>query len=318
MTKVYLNIFFFVIGVIQCFASEHSIKISAEVLNEYTTRIPFKLIGHLMVIEGDLLNQKGNFIIDTGSEKLILNRVHFPVKSGRNYSTSVSGVLGTMESPIGKRVDSLKLQNFIIENMHADIISLAHIEKSKNFKLLGIIGYNVLKNYEIFIDLHLNQITLSKVDKYGNRLDTRKFLEKIVDSLEFKLKKHTIVLNGSIGSKKMKFGLDSGAEFNQINKNVNKKVLQSFVAFRRMFVIGASSRKSEVLVGKLNDVKLKDSLSLMPMNTVLINFDGMFDAYGVFLDGVLGYEFLKQKRTIINYKKKKLYFVAYPNLRNEY
>ena len=68
-----------------------------------------------------------------------------------------------------------------------------------------------------------------------------------------------------------------------------------------------------MLVGKLNDVKLKDSLSLMPMNTVLINFDGMFEAYGVFLDGVLGYEFLKQKRTIINYKKEKLYFVAYPN-----
>ena len=294
-------------------ASNGAIKIKAEVLNEYTTRIPFKLVGHLIVVEGFLLNQKGNFIIDTGSEKLILNKVHFPVKSGKNNRASVSGVLGTIESPIRKRVDSLKLENLIIQKTNADVISLSHIEKSKNFKLLGIIGFNVLKDFEVFIDLHLNQITLSKVDKHGNRLDTRKFLEEIIDSVAFRLKRHTIVLNGSIGSKKLKFGLDSGAEFNQISKSINKRTLQSFTAFRRMFVIGASNRKSEVLVGKMNDIKLKDSLSLMPMNTVLTNFDGMYDAYGVFLDGVLGYEFLKQKRTIINYKKEKLYFVAYPN-----
>jgi len=30
------------------------------------------------------------------------------------------------------------------------------------------------------------------------------------------------------------------------------------------------------------------------------------------LDGILGYEFFAQKRTIINYKKEKLYFIDYP------
>lgn len=313
MTKVYCSFIVFLFGIIHVSASDNNINIKAEVLNEYTTRIPFKLIGHLIVVEGNILNQKGNFIIDTGSEKLILNKVHFPFRSGKNSIASASGVLGTIESPIRKRVDSLTLQKLIIQKTNADIINLYHIEKSKNFKLLGIIGYNILKDFEVFIDLHLNQITLTKVDKYGNRLDSRKFLERIVDSVEFKLRKHTIVLNATIGSKKLKLGLDSGAEFNQISKSVNKRVLQSFTSFRRIFVIGASNRKSEVLVGKLNNLKLKDSLSLMPMNTVLINFTGMYDAYGAFLDGVLGYEFLRQKRTIINYRKEKLYFLAYPN-----
>ncbi len=314
MTKTYFNIILCVFAFSNAMASgKDNIVLKAEILNENTTRIPFKLVGHLIVVEGELLGKNGNFIIDTGSEKLVLNSVHFPVKSNRKKKSNVSGVNGSIDNIARKKVDTFQLQNLIVKNVNSDIIDLSHIEKSKNFRLLGIIGFNILKNYEVFIDLYLNQITLFKVDRYGNRLDKRELLEKIGDSIDFKLRKHTIVLSGTIGDKKVKLGLDSGAELNQLNKNVNKKVLQYFTGFRRMFVVGASNRKVEVLVGKLNNVSIKKSFSLMPMNTVLINFDGMHDAYGVFLHGVLGYEFLRQKRTIINYKKEKLYFVDYPN-----
>ena len=313
MTKVYFHIILCFFAFSNAMANKNNLVLKAEFLNENTTRIPFKIIGHLMVVEGELLGKKGSFIIDTGSERLVLNSSHFLVRSNRNSRSSVSGVIGNIDNLARKKVDAFQLQNLIIENINSDVINLSHIEKSKNFRLLGIIGFNVLKNYEVFIDLYLNQITLFKVDKYGNRLDSRKLLEKIVDSVDFKLRRHTIVLSGTIENKKVKFGLDSGAEFNQLNKKVNKKVLQSFDGFRRMFVMGASNRKVEVLVGKLNNVKIKNSFSLAPMNTVLINFGGMHDAYGVYLDGVLGYEFFRQKRTIINYKKEKLYFIDFPN-----
>ena len=38
----------------------------------------------------------------------------------------------------------------------------------------------------------------------------------------------------------------------------------------------------------------------------------MNEAFGTNLDGILGYEFFAQKRTIINYQKEKLYFINYP------
>jgi hypothetical protein len=38
----------------------------------------------------------------------------------------------------------------------------------------------------------------------------------------------------------------------------------------------------------------------------------MYEVFGTQLDGILGYEFFKYKRTIINYKKEKLYFINYP------
>ncbi len=285
----------------------------AEILNEYTTRIPFKLIDHLIVVEAELLNNKGNFIIDTGSETLILNSGHFPkMYAHQKTFKKTSGVLQSIENTYEKRVKEFVLQSFRLENKNSDVIDLSHIENSKKIKLLGIIGYSILKDYEIFVDMHLNQITLTKVDAFGNKLDKHVYLEKITDSIHFTLKEHTIVLQGSINGQNVKFGLDTAAEFNQISKSVNKKALKYFIPKKRLKLIGAGNKKIEVLAGKLHRVKLNESVYFGPMLTVLTNLNKMNEAFGTDLDGILGYEFFAQKRTIINYQKERLYFVDYP------
>jgi len=298
---------------------EGSITFSeAEIINEFTTRIPFKLIDRLLVVEAELLNKKGNFIIDTGSESLILNKTHFKTQYSRGKkSNATSGVLDIVDNPLEKRLKQFVLKDFNITNKMSDVIDLSHIEKSKKMNLLGIIGFNILKDYEIFIDLHLNQITLSKIDNQGNRLDKLQYLEKITDSINFFLKGHTIILNGVVNNQKVKFGLDTAAEFNQINKSVNKKVLKYFIPKKRLELVGASNKKIEVLAGKLHRVKLTETIYFGPMYTVLTNLSRMNDAFGTNLDGILGYAFFEQKRTIINYKKEKLYFVNYPIKINE-
>ncbi|ULC58373.1 hypothetical protein MBM09_10610 [Flaviramulus sp. BrNp1-15] len=286
---------------------------NAEVLNEYTTRIPFKLVDHLIVVEAELLDKKGNFIIDTGSERMILNSVHFSnlYEHQRKYE-STSGVMHSIENSYEKQIKAFALQDFTLENKNSDVINLSHIEKSKKIKLLGIIGYSILKDYEVFIDLHLNQITLTKVDKFGNKLNKNVYLEKIVDSLDFYLKNHTIVVNAFINYQKVRLGVDTAAEFNQINKSVNKRVLQYFVPKKRLKLQGASNNTIKVMAGKLHRVKLSNTIYFGPMNTIVTNLSKMNEAFGTQLDGILGYEFFAQKRTIINYKKEKLYFINYP------
>lgn len=285
----------------------------AEAINEYTTRIPFKLVDHLIVVEAELLNKKGNFIIDSGSETLILNKVHFQSKySRKRKSTETSGIIKHIDNPIERHLKDFKIQGFSVKNKYSDIIDLSHIETSKKIKLLGIIGYNVLKDYEVFIDLYLNQITLTKIDKRGNRLDSKVYVEKIVDSANFKLKNHSIVLTCTVNKHKLKFGLDTAAEFNQINKNVSKAVLKHFIPTKQLTLIGAGDRKIKVLAGKLYRVKLTNKTYFGPMHTILTNLLKINDAFGTQLDGILGYEFLAQKRTIINYKKEKLYFIDFP------
>lgn len=314
MYKTFSCIFFFLLTNLFVYADDDSIVFSeAEILSEFTTRIPFKVIDHLIVVEAELLNKKGNFIIDTGSESLILNKVHFDFNeliSKKDNSTS--GVLSTIDNPLERRLKDFVIHNLSLSNVKSDVIDLSHIETTKRMNLLGIIGFNILKDYEVFIDLYLNQITLSKVDTLGKKLDEKVYLEKITDSIDFTLINHSIVFKGQVNDQSVKFALDSGAEYNQINKSVNKKVLKFFKPKKRLILSGASDRKVEVLAGKLHRVKLSETIYFGPMYTVLTNLRKMNEAFGTNVDGVLGYEFFQQKRTIINYKKEKLYFIDYP------
>ncbi len=289
----------------------------SERINEHTTRIPFKLVDHLIVVEAEIHGQKGNFIIDTGSEAMILNKVHFDnLYKHQKKNNQSYGVLEAVDNPYEKQVKDFVLENFKLESLNSDVINLSHIENSKKIKLLGIIGFSVLKDYEVFVDLHLNQITLSKVDKLGNKLDIDVYLEEIVDSLSFTLKNHTIILYGNVAGHPVKFGLDTAAEFNQINKNLNKEILKYFIPKKRLTLVGAGNKKIEVMAGKMHRVKLSETIFFGPMNTVLANLSRMNEAFGTNLDGVLGYEFFKNKRTIINYQKETLYFINYPLTRH--
>jgi hypothetical protein len=326
--KIIINLIIFIFISLQTFgfSSKNDLKPfpelpllfkNAEKINQFTTRIPFKLVDRLIVIEGELNDQKGNFIIDTGSETLLLNKNYFktyPFNYAKKGETS--GVTGSVEMPIEKRIKSLAFKNLNLKNKNSDVINLSHIEKNKKIKLLGIIGYSILKDYEIFIDLFLNQITLTKIDKDGNRLGKQNYLEEIIDTLNFKLKKHVIVVDGFINKEKVTFGIDTGAEFNQLNSKLSKDVFNNFYPKKRVELIVASSKKIEVLYGNLHRLKLNDQIYFGPMKTIVTNLHNMNKAFGTKLDGILGHDFFAQQRVIINYKKEKLYFIKYPILRN--
>ncbi|RNC86400.1 MAG: hypothetical protein ED556_08905 [Winogradskyella sp.] len=291
--------------------------LKAEFINENTTRIPFKVIDQLIVVEAELLDQKGNFIIDTGSETLILNSAHFKSsKLSQKDSEQTFGVNSNIYDTKRKFLKVFHLNEVSLDKINADVIDLSHFEKVKRIDLLGIIGFNVLKDFEIFIDTYLNQITLSKIDKQGDKISKKVYAEKIIDSVNFKLKKHAIVLDAYVDKHKVKFGLDSGAEFNQINKSLNSKILKYFYPNKPVKLYGASGKNKSIMAGKLHRVKLNNAIYFGPMKTVLANLNTMSEAFGTKLDGILGFEFFAQKRTIINYKKQKLYFIDNPIIRH--
>lgn len=285
----------------------------AQRINEYTTRIPFKLVDRLIMIDGALKGKKGKFIFDTGSEKLLINKAHFSELLLHDDKTSrATGVMDYVDNPIQKRIQNFSLKGLSLQNKTSDLIDLSHIEGSKKVKILGILGYSILKDYEVFVDLHLNQITLTRTDAKGNTLGKHIYLEKIVDSISFKLKKHAILIDGFINKRKARFALDSGAEFSQINNRIHKQALKSFYPKGRIILRGASDKKLEVIRGNLFRVQLSKTVYFGPMKTILTSFMHINEAFGSKLDGILGHDFFAQKRTIINYKKQKIYFINYP------
>ncbi len=271
-----------------------------------TVYVPFQLTGRLINVTARVDTMEGAFFLDTGAERLLLNKNYFELNRG-SRQVATAGATGTVESAYYKRVDSLHWDALFFLNQPANILDLSHIERKKNIQLIGIIGYKVLKDFEIYIDYQKKLIILSRLDKKGDRIDQMAIWEEPYDSIDFKLARHLIVLNAKVGRTRLRFALDTGAELNLLDRLVKRKVLDNFEIIKRVKMIGAGKKEIEVLAGTLYRVECGSQKS-GGMRTLLTNLDDMGENFGIRLDGFLGYEFLCIRKTLINYKRKKLFF----------
>lgn len=276
--------------------------------NINTIYIPFQLVGRLMVVEAAIDTVRGNFIVDTGSERLLLNKNYF---SGEGRDVAVTSVSNTgLVDAREKIIDKLQLSQLQVPRLVAHIVDLSHIEFKKNTRIMGILGYNVFKEFEVMIDFQNMLVVLSRVDKSGQRLDTIPYYERPNDSLRFEHHRHLIVVEVIINGVKSKMFLDSGAELNLIDRRIGRKVLDKFKIIKRVNLVGVGKHQVEVIAGIIEEAMCGNQKGIN-MNTLLTSLDEINEKMGVRVEGVLGYEFLHTRRTLINYQKQKLYFYAY-------
>lgn len=280
----------------------------AAVSDVNTIYIPFTLVGQLIMVQAKVDTVTGYFMLDTGSEKLVLNKEYFAAGSDGRVVAAV-GNTGMVGGVVEKRVDSIRLDQLVIYDLNAHLVDLHHIELKKNVRMIGILGYEVYKDFEVFIDFQNRVIVLTRVNKKGIRIDTLAPFEMPSDSLNFDLRHHLIVVETKINSVKLDMILDSGAELNLVDRKVNRRVLDNFTIIKRVNLLGVGQKQVEVLAGVMNDVNCGSQYS-QKMNTLLTSMDEINSSFGVNLQGVLGYEFLKTRRVLINYQKRKLYFFS--------
>ena len=168
-------------------------------------------------------------------------------------------------------------------------------------------GIHVYQDFEVFIDFQSKVIVLTRVDKKGIRIDTLAPYEVPYDSMEFELRHHLIIVDTKVNNVRLKMILDSGAELNLIDRQVNRKVMDKFTIIKRVNLLGVGNKEVEVLAGVMNEVQCGNQYS-EKMNTLLTSLDEINQSFDVNVQGVLGYEFLKKRRVMINYQKRKLYF----------
>lgn len=275
-------------------------------VSQNTIYIPFRMVGRLIAVEARVDTQQGFFFLDTGASNLLLNQNYFEGES-TIASSNAYGVGGNIGQLSTKRVDTLFWDGLEIRDLEGHVVSLTHIEETKRTKVLGILGYKVFRDFEILIDYSIRQLIVTRVDKKGNRLDRDAIFQIPIDSMDFKLIGHAIVMSAQVNGVKLKLALDTGAELNLLDVRVKRKVLDNFEILRRTTMLGAGHKEIEVLAGVLHGVDLTVDQKI-GMRTLLTQMWKVNDAMGTKLDGILGYEFLFDKRALINYKKEKLYF----------
>lgn len=271
-----------------------------------TIYVPFRLVGRLIMVEAQVDTVVGNFFFDTGAERLILNEKYF-VSDYALPDVGSIGTTGLIEETKVRQIDSLEWDNIVFRQQNAHVVNLNHLEAKKKIRLIGILGYEVFKDFEIFLDYQLGRIVLTRLNKQGYRIDPDVIRMAPYDSLSFRHEGHAILVNVEVEGVKMVFALDSGAELNLLDRRIRKKVLKKFEVLKRVKMVGVGNKEVEMLAGVLRDVQIGE-LRSVGMRTLLTNMADINRAFGITLNGVLGYEFLFNKRTLINYKRKKLYF----------
>lgn len=272
----------------------------------HTVRIPFTWVGRLATVVARIDTVEGIFIFDTGAERLLLNERYFTGDS-RLHGYTQQGITGAGKAVFRKQVDTLKWDNLYLPDVVANVLDLSHIEQVRNMRVVGIIGYEVFKGYEVLLDYPYRQIVLTKLDREGYRLDKDAFGEEPFDSLDFVLSNHGIVLKASVDGHPLMFNLDTGAEINLLDRKVPRKVLKQFKVLKRVDLMGTGSETLEVLAGTLAEVKCGAQRN-GPMRTLLTNMDQLSEIMGTHIDGVLGFEYLRPRRTLINYTRRKVFF----------
>jgi len=269
---------------------------------EDSIAIPLRRAGRIFLIDAEVDGEKGYLVFDTGAKGIVLNKTYFRnhVVIDNQNSNGITGSVGGVERV---NVDNLSIFGLQYKRVIADVTNLGHIENKRGVKILGLIGFGLIKNFEIIFNPDQNQLQLFRIDKNGERVNpsSEKFTADYTCKFEFK--NNILFLKTAINGKNLRLCFDTGAETNVIDRYAPKSVLNSITITRRSTLTGAGSNTSEVLFGIMNGFPFGGK-DLNDMETIIANLDPLSEAYDTKIDGMLGYSFLSKGIICINFVKK--------------
>lgn len=257
---------------------------------------PFELVNGMILVQASVNGLEGNFILDTGSPCIVLNSDD----TGNESDVMASGVGGTLD------IGEIKLQHFswgIIQrkNLNGYTLDISQLETACRRDLMGIIGFDVIRQYELFFDYQNHVIRIYDAD------NARQYRpQDPVQELSFQLNGHIPVVTARVGNRKAYLGLDSGAEANLLDESYYKRLSSQFTQGVETEAVVGLDQKTHFVRAAHVDSSLKQ-FEVQDMRFLFMDLSGIAHQFEMKLDGLLGFPFFQQHRMSINYKKKKIY-----------
>ncbi len=273
-------------------------------------QVPFKLYGKLIGINILVNGEKQLFILDTGAPQIILNAHYFKEESDNKSkelsSNTTNGVNGQIKNMSIYKMK--KLNVFGIEYHNHDFITmdLSHLEKKFEQKIYGLIGYKTIEKYDILFDYKKKEIVLIKPEYFKQYKQNNKL--SIIRKIPIKLKRHIPIINAMINNSVYSFGIDSGAEANLLDIKLFDKFKNNLKRIKKDTLSGADKNKKEVISTKLKKMYVACK-KYKNMKTVFNDISPFTKGYQIEINGLLGYEFLSKRKTLISFARKELVLV---------
>jgi predicted aspartyl protease len=321
-----LNMFFYTDKVIRFIAAYQNIEIPNDSIlkkislsklspdpivtsDSSTCIIPFNRAGNLILIKAKADALEGNFILDTGAPGLILNMTYF-----RNYPQTgdsegeSGGITGAATTTSPTTINLLSFGSIKYQKANAERANLGHLENSKGVKILGLLGMQLFKQFEMIIDYEKNLIYLHLVNKKDARSYTNQQLldTAAYNTFAISISDNKLFTKGQIGNKKLTFVIDTGAESNVIDSRLPDNLFNNFSISRRVKLSGTGNTKIEAIYGDMQTVKI-GSLEVNNLPLLVTNLEKMCFSYDKCVDGILGFDFLSLHKIGFNFATNKMY-----------
>ena len=132
--------------------------------------IPFTMAGKLIAVKVILNGEYKTFILDSGAPKVILNSNHIAgdsmnAKKTLSSSKDVNGNISGMDIT---KVDELDFYGIQLNNQNVLTLDLSHLEESLETEIYGLIGYELLNEYDVLYDYQNQKLTLIDPDYFAS------------------------------------------------------------------------------------------------------------------------------------------------------
>ncbi|MFT4760774.1 MAG: putative aspartyl protease [Paraglaciecola sp.] len=257
----------------------------------------FELVGGMIFIEANVNGKVGNFILDTGAPGVILN--HKPVKKSENLVAG--GINGTLE--IGEvAINKFEWGIINLSNFTGYALDISHLEESFDRKIAGLIGFDVLADFELLFDYEKREVQILNARRNSLHKNNQP-LQKI----SFQKQGHLPVIKAKIGKKTYRFGVDTGAEVNLLDKSILADFNHNLATLLpNESIQGLENNTQLVSVAQVHHTEVQSN-DFPDMKYLFVDFSAVNHDRAERIDGLLGFPFLERSKVSINYKKQKIY-----------
>lgn len=270
----------------------------------YISVVPFRLIDNTIYVWATIDGQSGYVLLDSGSPSAILNEQYFPNKRIDGEDFYSDDLTGGMEN-VKKTTVRLQLDKIDRRSQEAFLMDLTHIEKNKNIELLAILGYHFFGRYEMVIDYQDKMLTFFSLNRKGKRKSTYSIHTQPDEVIQAKRSRHLLYIQARVGSTNLKLGIDCGAELSIFDKRLSPDIGMYFSLTDSVNIVAMTNHTVSSKVGSMASVQIGQRTCELD-EVILADLSRLNRHLVTRLDGLLGYDFLSDRKIGLNFKRKTL------------
>jgi predicted aspartyl protease len=265
-----------------------------------SSKVRFRLAGGAqpLILLPVKVNDRGpfEFILDTGAGTSLLSTELAKQLELRVIGSKEGQSAGGKVAVSLARVDSLIIGETRLDDVDVGIVDLSHIGRTVGTKIDGDLGYNFLKHFRVTIDYRDSELRLDDPKRVESF--TRNARTEIAIRLADPAKPLILINVYANGRGPFQFAIDTGTSTSAITPELADQlgVQTSPVGTGTTGVAPVDFQAGSLQSFQLGGAKIDN------MAVVVADFFTMLNAaIGAKLDGIVGYNFLRNYKVVIDY-----------------